>query len=286
MDTVKLQSLVRNLVNFANVPNPNVSSDEASTEANDDQSDIDVLKSVNTSDESNTSSFISLPLCQGSPIYHSLVSFPSPSTARKSSTTDLLLELACEVLPRMPAAPLLPTLSPTRPSVIRCPAGTCDEQSIYSNPLRVGDVSLEPNDDVIDQVPIDNNSPSVTPKNYLILSKFLEAVPSPGDGPVVQQDEETVPVPPPLTLSVKTILSAGCVELTTGLYTSFIKQEKELGCMAERERMLSCPSFRPGKRETRRAPWRRWRTESTGVRQNDNSYFSDCVKCCFENDGL
>ena len=246
------RELYVDLVNFANVPNPNVSSNKASTEANDDQSDIDVVKSVNTSDESNTSSFISLPLCQGSPIYHSLVSFPSPPTARKSSTTDLLLELACDVLPRMPAAPLLPTLSPTRPSVIRCPAGTCDEQSIYNNLLQVDDVSLEPNEDIIDQVPIGNHSPPV---------------PSPGDGPVVLQDEETVPVPPPLTLSVKTILSAGCVELTTGLYTGIVKKERELGCMAERARMLGCHSFRPGRRETRRAPRRRWRMESAGVRQ-------------------
>ena len=183
--------------NFTNVPNPIVSSDEASTEAKDDQSDLDVVKCVNTSDESNTRTFISLPLDQGSPIYQNLASSPSPPTARSSSTTDLLLDPSCEVVPRMPAAPLLPTLSPTRPSVINCPAGTCDQQSIYSNPLRVCDVSLEPNDDVIDQVPIGNNSPAVTPKNYLILLKFLEAVPSPGDGPVVQQDEETVPVPPP-----------------------------------------------------------------------------------------
>ena len=168
--------------NFTNVPNPNVSSDEASTEAKDDQSDLDVVKCVNTSDESNTRTFISLPLDQGSPIYQNLASSPSPPTARSSSTTDLLLDPSCEVVSRMPAAPLLPTLSPTRPSVINCPAGTRDEQSIYNNLLQVDDVSLEPYDDIIDQVPIGNNSPPV---------------PSPGDGPVVQQDEETVPVPPP-----------------------------------------------------------------------------------------
>ena len=133
--------------NFTNVPNPNVSSDEASTEAKRDQSDLDVVKCVNTSDESNTRTFISLPLDQGSPIYQNLASSPSPPTARSSLTT-----------------------------------GTCDEQSIYNNLLQVDDVSLEPNDDIIDQVPIGNNSPPV---------------PSPGDGPVVQQDEETVPVPPP-----------------------------------------------------------------------------------------
>ena len=37
---------------------------------------------------------------------------------------------------------------------------------------------------------------------------------------------------PPLTLSVKTVLSARCVELTTGLYTGIVKKERELGCMA------------------------------------------------------
>ena len=123
----QLQSLSADLVNFANVPNRNVSSDEASTEAKRDQSDLDVVKCVNTSDESNTSTFISLPLGEGSTIYQSLVSSPSPPTARSSLTTDLLRELSCEVVPPMPAAPLLPTLSPIRPSVIRCPAGIRDE---------------------------------------------------------------------------------------------------------------------------------------------------------------
>ena len=252
--------------NFTNVPNPNVSSDVASTEAKDDQSDLDVVKCVNTSDESITRTFISLPLDRGSPIYQKLASSPSPPTARSSSTTDLMLEPSSEVVPRMPAAPLLPTLSPTRPSVINCPAGTCDEQSIYSNPLRVGDVSLEPNDDVIDQVPI-------------------EAVPSPGDGPVVQQEEETVPVPPPLTLSVKTVLSARCVELTTGLYTGIVKKERKLGCMAERATMLGSPSFRPGRRETRRAPRRRWRTESAGVRQTHSFIVFQIVYRCLKMTG-
>ena len=94
MDTVELQSLVRKLVNFANMPNPNDSSDEASTEVNDDQSDPEVLESVNISDDSNATSFVSLPLGQGSPnVQNLLANSPSPPTARRSSTTDALLDL-------------------------------------------------------------------------------------------------------------------------------------------------------------------------------------------------
>ena len=118
-----------------------------------------------------------------------------------------------------------------------------------------------------------------------ILLIFLEAVPSPGDGPVVQQEEETVPVPPPLTLSVKTVLSARCVELTTGLYTGIVKKERELGCMAERARMLGSPSFRPGRRETRRALRRRWRTESAGVRQTHKFIVFQIVYRCLKMTG-
>ena len=91
----------------------------------------------------------------------------------------------------------MPTLSPRRPSVISCPAGTCDEQFITFNLLPVDDVFLEPNDDVIDQVPISNNSPAVTHENYPIFLKILEAVLSPEDGPVDQLDEDVVPVPSP-----------------------------------------------------------------------------------------
>ena len=60
MDTLKLQSLVRDSVNFANVPNPNVSSDKASVKANNDQSDPELIESVNISDESRTSTSTSL----------------------------------------------------------------------------------------------------------------------------------------------------------------------------------------------------------------------------------
>ena len=254
-DSIKLQSLSEDLGYFANVPNPNVSSDET------------------------------LPLGQGSTIYQSLVSSPSSPTARSSLTTDLLRELSREVVPPMPAAPLLPTLSPIRPSVTRCPAGTRDEQSIYNNLLQVDDVSLEPNDDVIDQVPIGNNSPTVTHKNYPIFFKFFEAVPSPGDGPVVLQDEEAVPVLPPLTLIVKTIPSAGCVELATSLLTSIVKKEKGAWLYGREGKMLGCPSFRPGRRETRRAPRRRWRTESAGVRQTHKFIVFQIVYRCLKMTG-
>ena len=47
--------------------------------------------------------------------------------------------------------------------------------------------------DVIDQVPMGNNSPAVILENYPIFFKFLETVPS----SEVQQVEEPVPVPPP-----------------------------------------------------------------------------------------
>ena len=157
------------------------------------------MKGAHISDESNTSSFTSIPLGQGSPIYQNLLaSSPSPPTARRSSTTDVLLDLSCEVLPSIPAAPLLPTLPPRRTSVISCPTGTCDEQSIAKNLLPVGDdVFLEPVVDVIDQVPNGNNSPAVHRENYPILFNFLETVPSPSVSPVDQQVEEPVPVPPP-----------------------------------------------------------------------------------------
>ena len=191
----QLQSLSEDLANFAKVPNPKVSSGDASTQTNDDQSNPEVKKSVNISEESETSTSTSLPLGQDSLIYQNLDSSPSPPTARSTSTTDLLLDMFYEFAPLIPAAPLMPTLSP-RPLVISRPAGTCDEQSITINLLPVDDVSREPNDDVIDQVPIGNNFLAVTYENYPIFLKFL-AVSSPGDGPVVQQDEEAVPVPPP-----------------------------------------------------------------------------------------
>ena len=199
MDTFKLQSLATDLVNFANVPNPYVSSEDASTEAADDQSDPEVLESVYVSDDSNSNSSLkSLPLGQGSPVIQNrLVTSPSPPTARKSSTTDVLLDLSCEVLPPSPTAPLLPTLSPRRPPVISCPTGTCDEQSITNNlPLVEDDVFPDSSDDVIDQVFIDNPSP-VTPENYPIMFRLIETDLSLAASPVIQQEEEAVPVPPP-----------------------------------------------------------------------------------------
>ena len=63
----------------------------------------------------------------------------------------------------------------------RLPAGTYVEQFIAINLSPVDDVPLAPNDEVIDQVSLGNNSPAVNPKVV----------------PVDQQDEEAVPVPPP-----------------------------------------------------------------------------------------
>ena len=200
MDTLKLQSLATDLVNFANVPNPYVSSEDASTEPDDDQSDPEVLENVYISQDSNSNnSFISLPLGQGSPIIQNrLVSSPSPPTARRSSTTDVLLDLSCDVLPPIPPAPLLTTLSPRRPPVISCPTGTCDEQSIANNlPLVEDDVFLDPFDDGIDQVFIDHPSPAVNPENYPIMFRLIETDLSLEASPVIQQEEEAVPVPPP-----------------------------------------------------------------------------------------
>ena len=90
---------------------------------------------------------------------------------------------------------------------------------------------------------------------------------------------------PLLTLMLKTAPSAGCVKLTTGLYTGIVMKERELGCMAERARMLGCPSFRPGRRETRRAPRRRWRTESAGVRQTHKFIVFQIVYRCLKMTG-
>ena len=165
-----------NLVNFANMPmpNPNVSSDKASTKFT--QSDPE---------ESSTSISTSLPLSQDSLIYQNPVSSPSPPTRESSPTTDLLIDMSYEVAPFITAAPLLPTLSPRRPLVISCPAGAGDEQFIAINLSPVDDVSLEPDDDVIDQVTLGNNFPTV-----------CRTVPSTEVVPVDQQDEEAVPVPP------------------------------------------------------------------------------------------
>ena len=89
MDTFKLQSLVRDSVNFANMPNPNVSSDKASVKANNDQSDPELIESVNISDESRASS--STFLDQGYLIYQSPASSPlRPTTVESSPTTDLV----------------------------------------------------------------------------------------------------------------------------------------------------------------------------------------------------
>ena len=76
-DSSQLQSLSEDLVNFGNVLNPNISSDEASTKANDDQSDPEVLENGN------------IP--------------------------DVLLDLSCEVASLRSVTPLLPTLSPQSP---------------------------------------------------------------------------------------------------------------------------------------------------------------------------
>ena len=153
--------------NLANVPNLNVSSDKASTKADHDQSDPEVIKSVNISDESRTST--STSLAQGYPIYESPASSPSPPTTVESSpTTDPLLDMSYNAAPLIPLAPLMPTLSKRRPSVIRCPAATCDEQFIAINLSPVNDVFLEP-DDVIDQVFQDNNYPAVNRETHPIL---------------------------------------------------------------------------------------------------------------------
>ena len=165
MDTFKLQSLVRDLENFTNMPNPNVSSDKASTKAINGQSDPEVLERVNISDESKTSTSTSLD--QGYLIYQSPASSPSPPTVESSPTTDLLLDMSYDAAPLIPFTPLLPTLSKRRPSVFRCPAATCDEQFIDLSP--VDDVFLEPNDDVIDQVNLGNKYPAVNHENHPIF---------------------------------------------------------------------------------------------------------------------
>ena len=71
-----------------------------------------------------------------------------------------MIDMSYEVAPLIPVVPLLPTLSPRRPSVISCPAGSCVEQFIAIN--------LSP-----------------------------ETVSSTEVVPVDQQGEEAVPVPPP-----------------------------------------------------------------------------------------
>ena len=86
-----------------------------------------------------------------------------------------LLDMSYKVAPFIPAAPLLST---RRPSVICCPAGTCDGQFIAINLSPVDDVFLEPYDDVIDQVSLGNNSPDVSCENYPVFFIFLETVPS------------------------------------------------------------------------------------------------------------
>ena len=169
----------KNLENLTNVPNPNVSSDEASTEV-DDQSDHEVMEKVNISDESRTSTPTSLPHSQGSLIYKNPAIYPSPSTAEISATTDLLLDMSYKVAPLIPAAPLLRTLSPRRTSVISCPADTCDEQVIVIN--------LSP-----------------------------QTVPSTEVAPVDRQDEKVIPIPPAPDTDQQDCPSAAYVVLTTGL---------------------------------------------------------------------
>ena len=218
----------------ANVPSPNVSSDDSSTEANDDQSDPEAIK-VGTSTTST-----SLPLGHGSLFYQNLARSPSPPLARGSSTTNLLLNMSYEVAPLIPAAPLLPKFSPRRPSVISCPAGTCDEQFIAINPSPVNDVSLNHHDDVIDHISIGNNS--------------LEVV------PVHQQDEETVPVPPPPNTDNKDRNQRGL-----DLCIIILEKERMLGLSQDRRKTR--------RRTQRRIPRRRWRTQRTGVRQTHYSSF-------------
>ena len=244
-DTNQLRSLAKNSVICANVPKPKVSSNDASTEANDDQSDPEAVKSVNISDESRTS--------QGSLFYQNLAqSSPSPPLANSPSTTDLLLDMSYEVAPLIPAAPLLPKFSSRKPSVISCPADTGDEQVIAINPSPVHDIFLELNDDVIDHVFIGNNSPEVLP--------------------VLQQDEETVPFPPPPNTDHKDRPQRGlhCVD-----YRSLhdIEKERMLGLSQDRRETRRRTQRRTQRRTRRRTQRRRWRTQRTGVRQTHNSSF-------------
>ena len=127
------------------------------------------MESVNISDESRASS--STFLDQGYLIYQSPASSPSPPTVESSPTKDLLLDMSYNAAPLIPLAPLLPTLSKRRPSVIRCPAATYDEQFIDLSP--VDDVFLEPNDDVIDQVSLGNKYPAVNHENHPIFFNFF-----------------------------------------------------------------------------------------------------------------
>ena len=240
-DTNQLRSLAKNSVICAYVPKPKVSSNDASTEANDDQSDPEAVKSVNISDESGTS--------QGSLFYQNLAqSSPSPPLANSPSTTDLLLNMSYEIAPLIPAAPLLLKFSPRKPSVISCPADTGDEQVIAINPSPVHDIFLKLNDDVIDHVFIGNNSPEVLP--------------------VLQQDEETIPFPPPPNTDHKDRSQRGlhCVD-----YRSLhdIEMERMLGLSQDRRETRR----RTQRRTQRRRQRRRCRTQRTGVRQTHNSSF-------------
>ena len=119
MNTKQLQSLAENLVKFANLTNPDVSSDSSRVQS---ESASDPKHS---SDEAS-STLSSIPLGQGSPKVIHDDYIDTVQTARNSSTDVALLDGAIEQFYIPPEPPMLPSIPERNQSVITCPTGTCD----------------------------------------------------------------------------------------------------------------------------------------------------------------
>ena len=174
--------------------------------------------------------------------------------------------MSYEVAPLITAAPLLPTLSPRRPSVISCPAGACNEQFITINLSPVDDVSLEPDHDVIDQVTLGNNFPTA-----------YQTVPSTEVVPVDQQDEEAVPVPPKPDTDQQDHPQHDLHRLDYRFLHECGREKRMLGLSPDRRET--------GRRTQRRTPRRRWRTQRTGVRQTHKFIVFQIVYRCLKMTG-
>ena len=187
MDTKQLQSLAENLVEFANLTNPEVSSDSSLVRSESEPN------SRHSGDEHESSGTLSsIPLGQGSPkvVHEELID--NTHTARNSSTDVALLDEVNDQIHTPSEPPQLPSIQERNQSVITCPTGTCDTKTIDQLP------SIEDNlDSTIDEV----FSPAVTRDNYPILFNFaaqpISQVIQHDAAEVIQADHHETVQPPP-----------------------------------------------------------------------------------------
>ena len=187
MDTKRLQSLAEDLVKLVDVTKPEVSSD-SSCVLSENESAVEPEDSC----DDLSSSLSSIPLGQGSTRVPNDDLIDTAPTARNSSTDATMLDEITDQIhtPSMP--PQLPRIQERNQSVITCPTGTCNLNTIEEPS------SIEENLDTFDDEVF---SPPVTPENYPILFSFLNQTHSeaaPRDGvDVIEANQHDAVQPPP-----------------------------------------------------------------------------------------